>query len=62
MEKIEFWTELESGEKQVVQDGFFIRNDLFKFFEKLEESGRKPVGIRFDGSWNLEIICTVPVK
>jgi len=37
--------------------GFFVRNDLFKFFEKCEKAGLKIVGIKKPNDWNLEIIC-----
>ena len=36
--------------------GFFIRNDIFKFFKKLKETGLNPVGIKIDDGWNLEVI------
>lgn len=51
MEQI-FWKD---GNYEAV-GGIYIRNDLFKFFEKLEEKGIKPVGIKIDGTWNIEII------
>lgn len=37
------------------ESGIFIRNDLFKFFQKLKEAGKKPVAIRVHDNWNLEI-------
>ena len=48
-----YWLDGFEGE---VEGGYFIRNDLFKFLNTLKESGRKPVAIKTDGSWNLEII------
>lgn len=36
--------------------GYFVRNNLKQFIEKLNEHGRKVVGIKFDGSFNLEVI------
>lgn len=48
-----FWLD---GFKGEAQGGYFVRNDLVKFFEVLEGKGMKPVGIKFDGTWNLEII------
>ena len=43
------------GVDGVVQGGFFIRNDLFKFLRKLRESGYEPVGIKIEDDWNLEV-------
>ena len=48
-----FWLDGFEGE---VQGGYFIRNDLFKFFRKLKEAGKKPVGIKVDDIFNMEII------
>ena len=48
-----FWLDKWEGK---AQGGYFIRNDLFQFFAKLEESGKKPIGIKVDDGWNLEII------
>jgi len=36
--------------------GYFLKNPLKEFFEKLEAEGLKPVGIKYDGTYNLEII------
>ena len=49
-----FWLDGFYGE--VAQGGLFVRNDLFKFMERLRDSGREPVAIRVDGSWNLEVL------
>ena len=38
------------------QGGYFVRNDLFKFFQILEKKGLKPIGIKVEDGWNLEII------
>ena len=48
-----FWLDNFEGN---AQGGYFIRNDLFKFFQKLKESGKKPVGIKVDDNYNMEII------
>lgn len=48
-----FWLDNFEG---TAKGGYYLRNDLIKFFEKLEAEGLNPVGIKFDGSWNLEII------
>ena len=36
--------------------GYFVRNNLKDFISRLNETGRKVVGIKFDGSYNLEVI------
>tara|TARA_Y100001937_G_C6934990_1_gene247710 strand:+ start:114 stop:314 length:201 start_codon:yes stop_codon:yes gene_type:complete len=55
----QFWiVEYEGAAK----GGYFIRNDLFKSIKRLEEQGLKVVGIRFDGTWNLELITALPSK
>lgn len=36
--------------------GYFIRNNLKEFISRLNEHGRKVVGIKFDGTYNLEVI------
>ena len=39
------------------QGGFFVRNDLKTFINKLIEAGHEPVGIKIDlESFNLEVI------
>ena len=48
-----FWLDEFKGE---AQGGYFIRNDLLKFFKLLEVEGFNPVGIKYDGTWNLEIL------
>lgn len=48
-----FWLEDFEG---AAQGGYFIRNMLKDFFVKLEENGKIPVGIKYDGSYNLEIL------
>ena len=48
-----FWLEDFEGS---AQGGYFIRNMLKDFFIKLEENGKTPVGIKYDGSYNLEIL------
>ena len=47
-----FWLE---GFEGKAKGGFFLRNDLFKFFEKCKTNNLKPVGIKIDDDWNLEI-------
>ena len=51
-EEIIFWKD---GDYEA-RGGYFIRNDLKEFFKKLIDAGEEPVGIKFDGSYNLEII------
>ena len=53
MKEKTFWLEDFEG---VGKGGFYIRNDLFKFFKCLESQGHEPVGIKIDDSWNLHII------
>jgi hypothetical protein len=50
---MEFWLDQWEGK---AKGGYFIRNDLYKFFAKLKENNLKPVGIKVDDDWNLEII------
>jgi hypothetical protein len=52
-DKKTFW--LDGWEGQA-KGGYFIRNDLFKFFQSLADNGLKPVAVVIDGSWNLEVI------
>ena len=45
--------------------GYWVRNSLKEFFESLEAKGIKPVGIRYNATFNLEIIVdaqTVPMS
>jgi hypothetical protein len=53
MEKKVFFDEKFQGE---AAGGFYLRNDLKEFLEKLAEKQLNPVGIVFDGSFNLEIL------
>ena len=48
-----FWLENWEGK---AKGGYFIRNNLFEFFGRLKESGEKPVGIKIEDDWNMEII------
>ena len=48
-----FWLEGWSGKAKV---GYCLRNPLREFFERLEAKGMKPVGIIYNGSYNLEIL------
>ena len=52
-EKQIFWLD---GWEGRAKGGYYIRNNLKEFFSKLKEKGMKPVGIAYDGSYNLEII------
>ena len=42
------------------QGGYYVRSDLVKSIQKLEEQGLKVVGIEFDGTWNLQLITEIP--
>lgn len=48
-----FWLDKFEGE---AEGGYFVRNDLKDMIEKLKKNGKIPVGIKYDGSYNLEII------
>lgn len=49
-------TFFKDGEYEAI-GGFYIRNNLKLFFQKLKETGLNPVGIKVDDeSFNLEII------
>ena len=52
VEKI-FWVDEFEGK---AKGGYFVRNDLFKFIQRLIDAGENPVGIHIDESWNLEVI------
>ena len=54
-----FWLD---GWEGKAEGGYFIRNDLFKFLARLQESNRTPVGIAIDDSWNLEVIVEAAEK
>jgi len=48
---------LDVREDRAERSGIFVRNDLKKIVERIEEKGKeKVVGIVFDGSWNLELL------
>lgn len=52
-DQVIFWAD---GDYDAV-GGYFIRNNLKEFFQKLYEAGKEPVGIRVDmNSLNLEVI------
>ena len=55
MNKI-FWLDKFEGE---AKGGYFLRNPLKEFFEKLDKQGLKPVAIKYDGTYNLEIIVEI---
>ena len=43
--------------------GIFLRSDLVEHVEKIEKDGKmKVVGIVYDGTYNLEIVCQEVVK
>lgn len=48
-----FWLP-EAPEK--VKGGYFVRNPLKEFIKALEDKGEKVAAIKFDGSYNLEIL------
>lgn len=56
-EKQIFWKDGFEGE---AQGGYYIRNNIKEFFKVLSDKGLNPVGISFDGSYNLEIIIEKP--
>lgn len=55
--EITFWDDDFKGN---ARGGFFVRNDLHKFLQKLRDAGHEPVGIKVDDSFNLEVIVKVP--
>jgi hypothetical protein len=48
-----FWLDKWEGK---AKDGFFVRNPLKEFMEKCDKAGLKVVGIKYDGTYNLELI------
>ena len=48
-----FWVDDFRG---IAKGGYYIRNDLFKFFNELKDSGKNPVGIVLHNDYNLEVI------
>ena len=40
--------------------GYYVRSDIRQSIKKLEEGGRKVVGIGYDGTFNLHLILEVP--
>jgi len=48
-----FWLDKFKGE---AESGVFVRNDLFKFFERCKKNKIKIVGIKKPDSWNLELL------
>jgi hypothetical protein len=54
--KLEFWKDGEYAAK----GGYFVRNNLKEFMNKIIESGKEPVGIILDlESFNLEVVVKV---
>ena len=54
--KLEFWKDGEYA----AQGGYFVRNNLKEFIQKIIDSGKEPVGIIVDlESFNLEVIVKV---
>lgn len=52
MEKI-FWLEEWDGE---ARGGLYVRNPLKEIVERMEKENKNLVGIKYDGSYNLELI------
>ena len=52
-----YWVD---GFKGKASGGLYIRNSLVTTLKQLEEQGRKVVGIKYDGTWNLELIIEIP--
>ena len=50
-----FWLDKFEGK---AKSGYFIRNDLFKYFEMCEKRGLKIVGIKKPkpNDWNMEVL------
>ena len=48
-----FWLD---GFEGKASGGYFVKNDLKEFFKVLKDTGKKPVGIKVDDSYNMEII------
>jgi len=49
-----FWLEDFTDGKAV--GGHFVRNTLKEFIKRLEDNGKKVVGIKIDDTFNLEVI------
>ena len=49
-----FWLEDFTDGKAV--GGIFVRNTLKEFIKRLEDNGKKVVGIKIDDTFNLEVI------
>lgn len=47
---------LDQYDQQSFEGGYYVRNPLVEFFNKLQAQGLRPVGIVYDGSYNLEIL------
>ena len=41
---------------QLAEGGIFVRNPLKDIIERLEAEGKEIAGIKYDGSYNLEIL------
>ena len=55
----QYWLDQFEGE---AKGGYFVRNDLVNSVKRLEEQGLKVVGIRFDGTFNLELITALGAR
>ena len=48
-----FWLDGFNGS---AQGGYFLRNKLKEFIDSINNTGKRVVGIKLDGSYNLEVI------
>ena len=55
----QYWLDQFEGE---AKGGYFVRNDLVNSVKRLEAEGLKVVGIRFDGTFNLELITALGAR
>tara|TARA_R110000851_G_scaffold330546_1_gene503493 strand:- start:205 stop:393 length:189 start_codon:yes stop_codon:yes gene_type:complete len=55
-----FWLEDFTDGKAV--GGHFVRNTLKEFIKRLEDNGKKVVGIKVDDTFNLEVIIEAEKK
>jgi|TARA_Y100000401_G_C8146459_1_gene137450 hypothetical protein len=53
-----FW--LDEFKDGNAKGGFYVRNDLVKTIKRLEAQGQEVVGLKYDGTFNLELIIKVP--
>ena len=55
-----FWADNYTASE--AKGGYYLRNPLKEFIESLEKEGETPVAIKFDGSFNLEILVKPKVS